>query len=82
MESELHKGMLKHDYKNRFEVELFPLCSLNSSLSPISISISLFDQGSPGEIGERGRPGTQVGCFFPCAIEKLAVIKLKLMKSA
>ena len=70
MESELHKGILKHDYRNRFEVALFPFCSLNSFLSRIFISIFLFDQGSPGEIGERGRPGTQVGCFFPCANEK------------
>lgn len=69
MESELHKGMLKHDYGNRVEVKLFPLCSLNSFLSRIFISIFLFDQGSPGEIGERGRPGTQVGCFFPALMK-------------
>ena len=42
MESELHKGMLKLDYRNRFEVELFFLCSLNSFLSRIFISISIF----------------------------------------
>ena len=41
MEYELHKGMLKHDYRNRFEVELFRLCSLKFPFSYIYIHLSI-----------------------------------------